>query len=146
MKLAVRNRLKIQKIDSWATATLEDKAGELAEKLHALALSGINLEFAIARREPGMPGLGTVSVCPIGESELAAAQQSEFQKNASPHSLRIEGPDRPGQAAEIAQALADKGINLRSFYAAAINKKFVAHIQLDTSSDADMAVQALKAL
>jgi hypothetical protein len=42
--------------------------------------------------------------------------------------------------------LAEKGLNLRGLSAAAIGKKFVAHIAVDSASDAAKAVRALKGL
>ncbi len=138
--------LKVQKVDTWK-AMLKDKPGELATKLSALANAGINLEFVIARRAPEKPGTGVVFVAPIeGPANGRAAQQNGFQKTLSMHTVRVEGPDRKGEGAKIAEALAEKGVNLRGFSAASINKKFVAYLALDSSAQAGLAVRALKRL
>lgn len=138
--------LKVQKVDTWK-AMLKDKPGELATKLSALANAGINLEFVIARRAAEKPGTGVVFVTPIeGPAKGRAAQQNGFQKTLSMHTVRVEGPDKKGEGAKIAEALAEKGVNLRGFSAASINKKFVAYLALDSSAQAGLAVRALKRL
>ena len=138
--------LKIQRVDTWA-ATIRDKPGGLAEKLKALAGAGVNLEFVIARRAPDRPGRGVVFVTPIKSAAGArAARKAGFRKTTSLHTVRIEGPDRKGQGARIAQALAAKGLNMRGLSAAAIQRKFVTHIALDSTADAAKAVRMLKAL
>jgi len=138
--------LKVQKIDTWA-ASLEDKPGGLATKLTALAKAKVSLEFVIARRAPDKRGQGLVFVTPIkGAAGCRAAREAGFMKTESLHTVRIEGADKRGEGARIAEALAEKGLNLRGLSAAAINKKFVAHLALDSSADAAKAVRILRAL
>jgi hypothetical protein len=139
-------KLKVQTVDTWA-ASIEDKPGGLAEKLGALATAGVSLEFVIARRAPDKPDGGVVFATPItGAARCRAAQEAGFQKTEGLHTVRIEGPDKAGEGARIAQALADAGLNLRGLSAAAIDKKFVAHVALDSSADAAKAVRVLKKL
>lgn len=138
--------LKVQRVDTWM-APLEDKPGGLAEKLDALAGAGANLEFVIARRAADKPGTGVVFVTPIkGAAAVRKAQETGFDKTESIHTVRIEGADKRGEGARIAQALAEKGLNLRGLSAAAINKKFVAHIALDSAADAAKAARVLRGL
>ena len=138
--------LKAERVDTWA-ASIEDKPGSLAAKLNALASAGANLEFVIARRAPDKAGTGVVFVTPItGAKASRAAREAGFAKTLSLHTVRVEGSDKPGQGASITRVLAEKGLNLRGLSAAAIGKKFVAHIALDTTSDAAMAVRALRGM
>ncbi len=138
--------MQAQRLDTWA-ASIEDKPGSLAAKLDALAKAGANLEFVIARRAPEKPGTGVVFVAAIkGAAQARAARQAGFEKTKSLHSVRIEGLDKAGQGARIAQALAEKGLNLRGLSGAAIARKFVAYIALDTPADATKAVRVLQAL
>jgi hypothetical protein len=138
--------LKPERVDTWAAA-LEDKPGSLTAKLSALASVGVNLEFVIARRTPETSGKGVVFVTPIkGAAGSRAARQAGFAKTKSLHTVRIEGPDKPGQVAKITQALAEKGLNLRGLSAAAIGTKFITHIALDSPADAAKVVRMLKAL
>ena len=138
--------LHVERVDTWA-ASLEDKPGSLATKLSALASAGINLEFMIARRTPEHAGSGVVFATPIkGSAGCNAARKAGFDKTESLHTVRIEGADKPGQGATIVRALADKGLNLRGFSGAAIGKKFVAYVALDTAEDALKAIRALRSL
>jgi len=138
--------LKVSRVDTWA-ASIVDKPGGLAAKLNALAKAGANFEFVVARREPTKPGTGVVFVTPIkGAKQAQAAKAAGFAKTKSLNAVRVEGPDRPGQGAAIADALAAMGINLRGLAAAAIGKSFVAHIALDTPAAAAKAMRVLKSL
>ena len=138
--------LKATRVDTWA-ATIKDQPGGLSAKLETLAAGKVNLEFIVARRAPDKPGTGVVFVTPIaGAAGLAAARRAGFKKTPSLHTVRVEGPDKPGQAAKIAAALAEAGINLRGFSAAAIGKKFVAHVAVDTTATAAKAMKIIAAL
>lgn len=138
--------LRVQRVDTWA-ASIEDKPGGLADKLGTLAEAGVNLEFVIARRAPDKPGSGVVFVTPIkGAAGLRAARAAGFIKTDSLHTVRVEGPDKQGLGHRIARALSDKGVNMRGLSAAAISKKFVAHIALDTATAASTAAGILRRL
>ena len=105
----------------------------------------MNLESAIARRAPEKPGSGVVFVTPIqGSAQSRVAREVGFEKTKSLHTVRVEGPNKPGHGVNIAEALAADGLNLRGFTAAAIDKKFVAYMALDTAADAAKAVRILR--
>jgi hypothetical protein len=137
--------LKVSRVDTWAVA-IEDRPGGLAGKLRALADGKANLEFVIARRAPDRPGTGVAFVTPVAGAAQRAAKQAGFAKTATLHTVRIQGPDRPGEGARIAAALAEAGLNVRGFSAAAIGRAFVAHVALDSAADAAKAVRVLKKL
>lgn len=138
--------LKVTRVNTWA-ATIRDRPGGLASKLDALAAKKVNLEFVIARRAPEKPGTGVVFATPIkGAAQTRAARQAGFARTAKLHTVRVEGPDRPGVGARLARAFAEAEINLRGFSAAAIGRSFVAHVALDTADDAARAVRILKKL
>lgn len=139
-------KLNVSRTDTWA-ATIDDRPGGLADKLAALAAAGANLEFIIARRAPEQRGSGVVFVTPLkGAKQVKAAEAAGFQKTKSLHSLRIEGADKPGTGVKLAEALAEAGINLRGLSAAAVGKRYVAHLALDTAQDAAKAAAVLKKL
>jgi hypothetical protein len=139
-------KLKVSRTDTWA-ATIEDRPGGLADKLNALANAGANLKFLIARRAPEQRGRGVVFVTPLkGARQIKAAEAAGFQKTESLHSLCVEGADKPGVGAKLTQALADAGINLRGLSAAAIGKRCVTCLALDTAKDAAKAAALLKKL
>jgi hypothetical protein len=139
-------KLNVSRTDTWA-ATIDDRPGGLADKLAALAAAGANLEFIIARRAPEQRGSGVVFVTPLkGAKQVKAAEAAGFQKTESLHSLRIEGIDRPGMGAKLTRALAAAGINLRGLSGAALGKRYVTHVALDTVQDAARAAAVLKKL
>jgi len=138
--------MKATRVDTWA-ATIKDQPGGLSAKLAVLAVAKVNLEFIIARRSAEKPGTGVVFVTPItGAAGLAAAKKGGFKKSASMHTVRIEGPQKAGQGAVMTGALADAGINLRGFSAAAIGTKFVAHVAVDTAAAATKAMKVIAKL
>ena len=138
--------LKAERVDTWA-ASLEDKRGSLAAKLNALAGAGVNLEFVIARRTPDKSGVGVVFATPIvGAPQIRVAREVGFEPTKTLHTIRVEGPNKPGNGLNIAEALASEGLNLRGFTAAAIGKKFVVHVALDTSAEATKALRVLRRL
>ncbi len=138
--------LKVQKVDTWV-APLADKPGSLAGKLEALAGGGVNLEFVIARRAPDKPGTGVMFVAGIkGAAGARAARQAGFMKTNSLHTVRGEGGDKRGRGAAMTQALAMNKLNIRGLSAAAIQKKFVAYVALDSAAEAAKAARILKKL
>ncbi len=138
--------MQTERVDTWA-ANIKDKPGGLSAKLEALAAAGANLEFVIARRRPEKKGQGVVFVTPVkGAAQCRAARKAGFKRSTSLHVVRIEGTNKTGVGAAITAALAAKGLNLRGLSAAAIGRKFVGHIALDTSADATAARRVLKGL
>jgi len=139
-------KLEITRSDVWA-ATVEDRPAGAGEKLAALAAAGANLEFVIGRRAAEQPGKGVVFVTPLkGPAQLKAGKAAGFKKADSLHSVRIEGPDKAGLGAALTTALADAGINLSGISAAAVGKKFVAYLAVDSIADVAKAVRVLKKL
>jgi len=137
-------KLNVSRAEVWA-ASIEDRPGGLADKLAALAAAGANLESLIARRRPEAAGQGVVFVTPLkGARQVKAATAAGFQKTESQHSVRVEGTDKPGLGARMTKALAEAGINLRGLSAAALGRKFVAHLALDTGEDAAKALALLR--
>ena len=87
-----------------------------------------------------------VFVTPIARAAQRAAKQAGFAKSATLHTVRIQGPDKQGEGARIAAALADAGLNVRGLSAAAIGRTFVTHVALDSAADAAKAMRALRKL
>jgi hypothetical protein len=139
-------KLDVSRTDTWAS-NIDDRPGALADKLAALAAAGANLEFIIARRAPEQRGSGVVFVTPLkGAKQIKAAEAAGFQKTESLHSLRVEGADKPGMGAKLTKALAEAGINLLGLSAAALGKRYVAQLALDTAQDVAKAAAVLKKL
>jgi hypothetical protein len=138
--------LKVTAQIVWA-GDIPDQPGGLADKLEALAASGANLEFVIARRRPEEPGKGVVFLSPVqGKAAEDAATSSGLTKALDVPTLRVEGPDSPGIGDRMLKAIAELGINLRGVSAAAIDGKFVTYIGFYRADEASRAAQALRGL
>ena len=132
----------VERVDVWA-ATIEDKPGQLAHLLTELREAGADLQFIISRRSE--PGKGVVFVTPLrGDVEIGAAAQVGFNVTRVHHSIRIVGQDRPGIAAELAQKLANGGINLSGFSGSVLNQQFVAYVAVDSLEEANKAIELLE--
>jgi len=135
---------KVENVDVWA-AEIRDKPGGLANKLAALAAEGADLDFVIARRCPDKPGAGVVFVTPLrGDAEIAAATEVGFAVTQSLHSVRVEGDNQAGIAAQLTDQLGQAGISLRGLSAAVIGARFIIYLALDTADDANKAMQVLR--
>jgi len=136
--------LKVSAQIVWA-GDIADAPGGLAEKLGAISASGANLEFVIARRRPEEPGKGVVFVSPLqSKSAQDAASAAGLSKAMDVPTLRVEGPDQPGLGERMLRAIAELGINLRGFSAAAIEGKFVTYIGFFRADQASRAAEALR--
>jgi hypothetical protein len=134
----------VKKVDVWA-GEIADRPGGLASTLAALNDAGANIEFLVARRAPDKPGTGVVFLTPIrGAKQKAAAQQAGLGTSEGLHSVRVEGPDRPGLGAKMSDAISGAGINLRGISAAAIGRRGVTYFAFDSAADSAAAVSLLK--
>jgi hypothetical protein len=134
----------VKKVEVWA-AEIVDRPGGLADTLGALSSAGASLEFLISRRAPDKPGTGVVFLTPIkGAKAKRAAKEAGLSTTDSLHSLRVDGPDRPGLGTKMTRALADAGINLRGVSGAALGRRAVTYFAFDTAADADTAIRLLK--
>jgi hypothetical protein len=138
--------LKVTKTHVWA-AEIQDQPGGLAKVIGTLAAAGANLECVIGRRQPEKSGTGVVFVTPLkGKKPLGAAAAAGFQETQRISTLKVEGDDRPGLGAALAQAVADAGVSMRGISAAVIGRKFVSYLAFDSADDAAKAAAALKKL
>jgi hypothetical protein len=138
--------LKVTKTEVWATE-IQDQPGGLGKVMGTIAGAGANLECVIARRQPDKPGTGVVFVSPLrGKKALAAAATVGFHETYRIATVKVEGADRPGLGAQLAQAVGNAGLNMRGLTAAAIGRKFVAYLGFDNWEDAIKAAAAIKAL
>jgi len=135
--------LTVERVDVWSCG-IDDKAGGLARVLSGLKDAGADLDFIIARRAPDKPGTGVVFVTPLrGDAEITAANTLGFNVTTSLKSVRVEGENRPGIAAKIAEKLAAAGINLHGFSGAVIGARFILYIGLDTEKDTEKAAAVI---
>jgi len=136
--------LIVERVNVWA-ASIKDERGSLAQLLTGLQEAGADLDFIVARRAPEKPGTGVVFLTPLrGDREIAAAAELGFNVTSSVNSVRVEGENKPGVAAELTKKLAAAGIDLRGFSAAVIGPRFIFYIGLYSAGDAAKAVNILR--
>ena len=83
-----------------------------------------------------------VFVTPLhGYAQTTAAERAGFTITQHSHSVRVEGENRPGAAAELTQKLGEAGINLRGMSANVIGTRFVMHLALGSEADADHVLE-----
>ncbi len=136
--------LIVERVNVWS-ASIKDEPGSLSRILTGLREAGADLDFIIARRAPEKPGTGVVFVTPLrGDREIAAAADLGFNVTNSVHSVRIEGENKAGIAAELTDKLAKEGINLRGLSASVSGARFVIFIGLDNAKNTVKAVNILQ--
>jgi len=134
----------IERAHVWV-ASLDDQPGGLAEVLQPLKGAGADLDFIIARRTAEQPGKGVVFVTPLrSDREIAAAADLGFNLANSIHSVRVQGQNRAGLAADLVQTLATAGLGVRGLSAAELGTRFVMYIGFDSEADADQALRVLQ--
>ena len=138
--------LTIEKMDIW-TVEMEDKPGAATGLFSVLAEAGVDLQFAIARRQPDKLGKGILFASPIkpGKQE-EAAQRAGFARRSDVVGVRVTADDKPGLALKLTQALGAAGLNLRALLANAIGKQCVMVIAFDNATDAEKGAQVLRQL
>ena len=133
---------QIKKADVWAI-DIPNRAGTLARVLDPLAKAGAQLEFLVARKVD--ESTSRVFLAPIkSPRQKKVAQSIGVAPTRSMHCLRIEGPDRKGLGADLTRAVADAGVNLRGISAAAVGKKTVTYLAVESEQALKEAQRAAK--
>lgn len=136
--------LIVERANVWA-ANIEDRPGGLSRVLKILKQAGADLDFVIARRLTRRSGKAVVFVTPLrGDKQVAAANEAGFNVANSVHSVRVQGQNRPGLAADLTERLAEANVSLRGFSAAELGTRFVMYIGLDSEADVDKVVEVLQ--
>jgi len=134
---------EVTKVEVW-TREIDDRAGSLAAALEPLAKAGVDLVFMIARRYAHVAGKGVVFVGGIAGPATKEAETAGFKRASGLVGLRVEGPNKPGDAYEVAKLLSGAGINLRGVSATVIGPKYVQIMAFDSAADADKAASVLR--
>ena len=82
----------------------------------------------------------------LNDKEMAVAADLGFNVTNNLNSVRVEGENKPGIAAELTEKLADAGINLRGLSVAVIGARFILYLGLDTADEAAKAIDILQQL
>ena len=135
---------RISKEHVWV-CLIEDRRDAMAERLRALSDGGVDLELIITRREKQGRALMFVSPLRTPE-EIQTAQELGLSIADSLHNLRIAGPNTRGLGARMATALAEAGISMRGYTAAALGDLQVTNIAFDSIEHEDRAKTILEDL
>jgi predicted amino acid-binding ACT domain protein len=86
-----------------------------------------------------------VFVTPLrGDREIEAATEEGFNVSSHLHSVRVEGRNEPGLAAQVTRKIGQAGLNLRGLSGAVIGTQFVLHLAFDTAEAAQKAIAVLR--
>jgi len=133
----------VKKIVLWRKE-LDNQAGTLARTLEPLARAGADLQVVMGYRYPGNEAKAVIELHPVaGRRVTSAAEQVGLAASSIP-TLLVEGDNRPGLANEVAQSVADAGINLSFLVAQVLGKRFVATLGFETEADAKKAAGLIK--
>ncbi len=130
------------KVDVWVGDIL-NRPGSLARVLEALDAAGADLEFLVARQVSRNTSRVFLSPLRTAAQRRAAADVG-LVRAENMHSMRIEGPNKPGLAARISRALADAGLNIRGVSAARQNAKVALYFGFSSADDLKAAVRVAK--
>jgi hypothetical protein len=79
-----------------------------------------------------------------GARQVRAAKKAGFEKTKSLHGIRIATGNKPGFSSELAQKIAEAGINLRAFSGASIGNRAIFYLAFDSEADAKKVLQLTK--
>ena len=127
-------------------AEVDHQPGALLGKLDALRKAGINLEAAVIRPAAPLSGEVVLFIAPmdsdLSEEPLHAAG---LRRCEAVHAVRIAGRDRLGFIADMVAVLDQQGLRVAGLTSVAIGDRSVHHLRLESGSDADRAVEVLRA-
>jgi hypothetical protein len=133
----------IKKVTLWRTE-VDNKPGALSTVLTPLAEAGADLRVVMGYHHHGTAGRAVIEVCPVtGKKATAAAGNAGLAASAI-STLLVRGDDKPGLGRNIAQALADEGINITFLVAQVIDKQFSAVIGFEDEAASERAVKLIK--
>lgn len=135
--------VSVKKIVLWR-AEMENTPGTLAGTLAPLAGAGANLQIVMGYRYTGEHGKAAVELYPVSGRKAAAAARAAGLAKSSIPTLLVEGDDKPGLGASMAQAIAGAGVNLAFLVAQVVGRKYSAVIGFDTEADARKAASLIK--
>lgn len=126
---------------------VDNEPGTFANALEPFAKESTNLQIVVGYSSSKPGGKGTVEIYPVEDAKSKKAAAVSGLSIASESScLIVEGNDQPGIIHKIAQAIAQKKINLNFAMCQSVDKKFQAFFGFHSSADANLAEQIIKEL
>jgi hypothetical protein len=135
---------EISPVSVWV-GTLEDRPGELARVLGTLWRAGANLEFLSVRPDEYQLGSSALFVAPLEGPALAeAAAGVGLRTSKSLHVLRVVVPDRPGLLSDLAEELAEAGVNILGLTGTSLRGDSVLFLRFLGPEELELAAQVLR--
>lgn len=98
----------------------------------------------MAYRYPGNEAKAAIELYPVSGKKLTASAMEAGLSVSSIPALLVEGDNRPGLAHQIAQAVAEAGVNLSFVMAHVVGRRYAATIGFETETDAKKASTLIK--
>ena len=137
--------VKVKKAVLWKR-DLVNKPGALADSLRPFADAKQNLQVVMGYAYPGERNRSALEIYPVtGAKGEAAARASGLEPMSHTNCLLVEGDDKVGLAYQMSSGLAKDGINISFAIIQVVGGKFLAIFGFESSSDADKAVNVIKA-
>ena len=135
--------VRVKSISLWRKEA-DNKTGLLAQTLGPLAKAGADLGVVMGYRLPGSEAKAAIEVYPVSGKKMTAAATGTGLAASSIPVLLVEGDNRPGLAHEIAQTIAQAGVELSFFVAQAVGRRYSAVIGFAKKEDAQKAATLIK--
>ena len=134
--------LTVKKVTLWQ-AHVPHKPGALAGVLAPLAKAGADLQVVMGYHT-GDPEKAVVELALVSGKKVTAAAEKAGMKAASMPTLLVQGDNRPGLGAAVAEAIADAGININFLVAQVVGEQFSAVLGLPDEAAAKEATALIK--
>jgi hypothetical protein len=133
----------LDRVHVWA-CEVPDEPGGVANRLHALAEAGANLQYVGTRRQPDRPGTGILYIAPVtGPEQIRAAKAVGMREVFTPVIVRVEGDNRAGLAARLTREWALADISFTGLTMTVLDSKFIGYAAFDNPADANKAATIL---
>lgn len=134
--------VSVKRATLWRTET-GNTPGTLARTLQPLAAMRENLEIVMGYAYPDRLS-AAIEIYPVQSASARKAARSAGLNPCDFPCLVVNGNNRPGLGHQIAQCLADAGINLNFFVAQVIGRKYTGVFGFEAASEADLAVALIR--
>jgi hypothetical protein len=133
----------VKRVTLWRSE-VENRPGELARALEPIARAGTDLQVVMGYRYPGNETKAAIEVYPITGRKAAAAAEAGGLSASSIPTLHVQGDNRAGLGYEIANTLANAGVNMSFHVAQVVGGRFSAILGFETDAAAGRAATLIK--
>jgi hypothetical protein len=135
--------VRVKQVSLWRSE-VPNRAGALADALVPLARAGANLRVVMGYRLPGNENRAAIELYPVAGKKATAAARGAGLSDSGIPALLVDGDDRPGLGAAIAQGMADARIDMIFLMAQVVGKKYSAVVGFESAADAKKAASVIR--